>query len=725
MSDEQIKETSGEDIPAESDQEMTEQPVPVRRKKKKHPSSDSAAGNTAERSGKKPGKKRPKQDASGKADGESAQPRKKKKKPLSEDGSAQTVQSVRKKKDPESLPRRKKSVSGDSAAQKKKQIKAADDSAVQKKKRNTASDDSAVPKKKQKTAADLRRRRKTSTSGSTSKAGTGKKASPEGANSPSFRLSVPAPIQNAIDRREKKKKIESDRLARIAVLKEQYQATDPDNREDIREELSRALRVQKREERKRKEARKEYITIAAAAVVAVFLILLILNRYHLTLDMPDGDAVEAQYGETYEDPKVTASYRGTIFHFRDAEVEVSTTGTVNTDEEGTYELTYTATHKNKSVSATRTVTVADTEAPVIELKTDEDSYTEPGTEYEEEGYTATDNYDGDLTDEVSREERDGVVYYSVTDSHGNTGTAERTIVYDDRSAPVITLDSSVNTVLVDSDWEDSYSAYDDGDGDVTDSVSVEGTVDTSTEGTYTLTYSVTDSSGNEATAERTVSVVYTMEDEVTGPKVIFLTFDDGPGAHTERLLDILAKYNVKATFFVTNQFPDYQDMIAREAEEGHTVAVHSYKHDFEDCYTTDEGYWEDFNKMNDIIEAQTGERTTMFRFPGGSSNTISRNYNEESGIMTRLTEQAAEKGYEYFDWNVSSGDAGQTTDSDEVYENIVSQLDDHDVSVVLVHDIHEYTVDCIEDVITYALNNGYTFMPLSPGIYTCHHGVNN
>ncbi len=780
MSDEQTRETADGETPSESGQSMTEQTAPVRRKKKASSAAmpEDNTSSVTEDQAARPKKKRlqPKPtEGSGDTKETSAVKKKKKKRPSSEDGPAASAPASEKKKRPKQTAKKSEAQPDktedsateiiEEASDKTKDVSAPDKPVKKKKKHpapaadvsgsdsaeKAAADATPVKKKKKKrpanegsgeknhprqkkasaesTAAPKKKKKKPASSDAApKKPGTKKVANKVARKEPEkepFRLSVPAPIQKVIDRRNKKKQIEADRLARISALREEYEAADPNNREDIREELAHALRVQKREERKRKEARKEHIIMALAAVVAVFLILLIVNRYHLTIQMPDGDAVSAQYGETYEDPEVTATYKGTIFHFRDADVDVDVSGTVNTDEEGSYELTYTASYRNKTVTAVRTVTVADTEAPVIELETDEESYTEPGTEYEEEGYTATDNYDGDLTDEVTSEERDGVVYYSVTDSHGNTGTAERTIHYDDNTAPVITLDSSVNRVLVDSDWEDSYSAYDDGDGDVTSRVTSEGTVDTSTEGTYTITYSVTDSYGNEATAERTVSVVYTLEDEVTGPNVIFLTFDDGPGPYTEELLDILAKYNVKATFFVTNQFPDYQDLIGREAEEGHTVAVHTYSHDFETVYTTDEGYWEDFDKMNDIIEEQTGERSTIFRFPGGSSNTVSRNYNEEEGIMTRLTQEAGEKGYEYFDWNVSSGDAGETTDSDEVYENIISQLDEHDVDVILVHDIHEYTVDCIEDVIVYALNNGYTFMPLSPGIYTCHHGVNN
>jgi peptidoglycan/xylan/chitin deacetylase (PgdA/CDA1 family) len=187
-------------------------------------------------------------------------------------------------------------------------------------------------------------------------------------------------------------------------------------------------------------------------------------------------------------------------------------------------------------------------------------------------------------------------------------------------------------------------------------------------------------------------------------------------------LDVLAQYDVKATFFVTHAFPDYEDMLAREAAEGHTVAVHTYSHDYDLIYSSADAYWEDFEEMEQVIEAQTGKRTTMFRFPGGSSNTVS-NFNP--GIMTYLTQDAAARGYTYFDWNVSSGDASNTVTGSEVYQNILRECQMYKENVVLCHDVKSYTVDIIDDVIEWGLANGYVFAPLTPDSYTAHHGVAN
>lgn len=208
-----------------------------------------------------------------------------------------------------------------------------------------------------------------------------------------------------------------------------------------------------------------------------------------------------------------------------------------------------------------------------------------------------------------------------------------------------------------------------------------------------------------------------------GSKVIYLTFDDGPGPYTDKLLDILDEYDVKATFFVTGVYSKYQGCIAKEARAGHAVGVHSYSHEYSQIYRSESAYWADFNRMNDIVQKQTGRPTTLFRFPGGSSNTVSRKYNE--GIMTRLTKQAKEKGLTYVDWNVYDGDAGETTSSNQVYKNIISGVKNQKKSVVLCHDVKSYTVNAMPKTIRWCLDHGYTFEVLTPGGFTVHHDVNN
>ena len=227
-----------------------------------------------------------------------------------------------------------------------------------------------------------------------------------------------------------------------------------------------------------------------------------------------------------------------------------------------------------------------------------------------------------------------------------------------------------------------------------------------------------------ATAKSTTKQSTTAPDkEPEREKIIYLTVDDGPYRYTEDVLKILKKNHVKATFFVTNAYPGYAYCIKKEAKAGHVIGVHTYSHNYSKIYSSTDAYWKDFDKMNSLIEKETGHKTDLFRFPGGSSNLVSRRY--KKGIMTKLAKQAEEKGYTYFDWNVISGDAGETTDPDEVYEYITEGVKQHDQSIVLCHDIKPYTVEALDRTIKWCLRNGYRFETLTSSGYNVHHTINN
>ena len=210
----------------------------------------------------------------------------------------------------------------------------------------------------------------------------------------------------------------------------------------------------------------------------------------------------------------------------------------------------------------------------------------------------------------------------------------------------------------------------------------------------------------------------------TDEKKISISFDAAWGADdTIKLLDILDRYNVKATFFVTNGKPDYQNLIAQEAQRGHTVAIHSASHDYAKIYQSVDAYFADFDEMNSIITAQTGKAADLVRFPGGSSNTISKKYCY--GIMSQLVCAVEERGFRYCDWNVSSGDAGGTTSTSQVVANVIAGIKGNNVSVVLQHDIKNFSVDAVEQIIQWGLSEGYTFLPITSTTPMSHHGINN
>ncbi len=453
--------------------------------------------------------------------------------------------------------------------------------------------------------------------------------------------------------------------------------------------------------------------------------ILFVDQWHIEINDGSENNVKIEYGDTYDDGTVTAALKGRYLLKKGFPVTVTSEGSVNTSKLGSYTINYHASFLFWKGADSKTVTVEDTVPPEIKLTINADHYTLPGHPYEEEGYTASDNVDGDLTDKVTHEEKDGTVIYKVSDNSGNETTVTRTIVYDDPVPPVLALkgDSEI-TIQAGSDYTDpGYTAEDNVDGDLTDKVSVDGSVNTYSAGTYSLTYKVQDNYGNEAAVTRTVTVEPIRQADTVNPsgKIVYLTFDDGPGEYTSKLLDILSKYNVKATFFTVGS--GHPDLLKAEADAGHSIGIHSATHDYSKIYASEDAFFADLRKQQDTIENATGIRTTLVRFPGGSSNTVSKSYC--SGIMTKLTKDLTDMGYQYFDWNVTSGDAGETTNTSVVVQNVISGIQQHDVSIVLQHDIKGFSVNAVEQIIQWGLAHGYTFLPLTAESPTAHHGVNN
>ena len=495
------------------------------------------------------------------------------------------------------------------------------------------------------------------------------------------------------------------------------------------------LRRVLREKKRRNKKIKNIIIALVALIVAVAGVFVwdFLNR-HIDFSAENFTDVTLEYGEEFQYPADEVLFKSPILFRKGISVPLIREGEADTSKLGTYEITYSAEYMGKTETKKQTVTVVDTVAPVITLVSDPEHYTSPTKPYQEEGYSAKDNYDGDLTSAVVAEEKDGIVTYTVADSSGNKATVTREIIYKDVVKPKITLTGGTQRIKKGNKYsEPGYKATDDVDGDITSKVKVEGSANTSKTGSYTIKYTVEDSSGNKTTAKREV-IVYIEQDKqpttdndnknpVTKGKVVYLTFDDGPSSKTAKLLDILDKYGAKATFFVTNQFPKYQNMIAEEYKRGHTVAIHTYSHSYKTVYASTSAYFKDLEKMSDICVKQTGVKPTIIRFPGGTSNTISRSYCK--GIMTELAKDVVARGYQYCDWNVTSGDAGEVSTAKAVANNVIRGIKANKNPVVLQHDIYGYSVDAVEEILSWGKANGYQFRALTGSSRMVHHRINN
>ena len=247
-------------------------------------------------------------------------------------------------------------------------------------------------------------------------------------------------------------------------------------------------------------------------------------------------------------------------------------------------------------------------------------------------------------------------------------------------------------------------------------------------------------STEESTSERetvvtnpppSISEVKPNEDGIVIPDTInlqgttvYLTFDDGPNAYTPKILDVLDAYGVKATFFVMNN-GNYNHYMKDIVNRGHQIGLHTYSHKYASVYASDDAYYDDLGKISAIVKEQTGVDTRLIRFPGGTSNTVSKSYCK--GIMTRLTTSTAQKGYFYFDWNATNGDAagasGAKTISDQLAFCKRETRAGATQVVVLMHD-KDLTARSLPYIIEWYQACGAKFAVLTPEVVVHHNPLN-
>ena len=201
---------------------------------------------------------------------------------------------------------------------------------------------------------------------------------------------------------------------------------------------------------------------------------------------------------------------------------------------------------------------------------------------------------------------------------------------------------------------------------------------------------------------------------------VYLTFDDGPSIYTNDILDILDRYQVKATFFVVGkEGTDAEEALQRIVEDGHTLGMHSYSHKYKELYESMDSFTRDFEQIRDYVYQATGVESVYYRFPGGSSNTVSEI------DMHEFIDYLESQGVEYYDWNVSSGDGGSmklTTDT--LLENCTKDIDTRDTSIILLHDSAEKptTVEALPEIIENILARPDTvILPITENTKPVHH----
>ncbi len=201
---------------------------------------------------------------------------------------------------------------------------------------------------------------------------------------------------------------------------------------------------------------------------------------------------------------------------------------------------------------------------------------------------------------------------------------------------------------------------------------------------------------------------------------VYLTFDDGPSVYTDEILDILREYDVKATFFVVGKEDDVSKAAyKRIVDEGHTLAIHSYSHKYGEIYNSLDDYAYDLERLESLLYEVTGTQCKYVRFPGGSSNKVSK------VPMSDIIKYIHAQDMEYFDWNISASDAVNTALAPEaILANVTNGIDKYETDVILLHDTgnRKSTVDALPMIIeNIKAREGYELLPIDENTELVQH----
>ncbi len=203
------------------------------------------------------------------------------------------------------------------------------------------------------------------------------------------------------------------------------------------------------------------------------------------------------------------------------------------------------------------------------------------------------------------------------------------------------------------------------------------------------------------------------------PQTAYLTFDDGPSTNTEKILDVLAEHNVKATFFIVGRDNQYYRMLyQRMINEGHVIAPHTYSHRYSEIYSSFESFVEDQTKLVNLILDLGVQNPYIMRFPGGSGNTVAAQFGGAQ-LMDQILKHYVELGYKYFDWNVDSMDSSaDLLTAEQIANNVIVASKKLSDPIILMHDspAKKTTPYALSQIITQLKQAGYKFDVLSVNV---------
>ena len=221
-----------------------------------------------------------------------------------------------------------------------------------------------------------------------------------------------------------------------------------------------------------------------------------------------------------------------------------------------------------------------------------------------------------------------------------------------------------------------------------------------------------------STAEPTIKPT----DDTTTKKV-YLTFDDGPGSQSGKILDILKKNHVKATFFVTGkEDASSKKIYQRIVKEGHTLAMHSYSHIQDVIYDSKEAFEKDLKQINRCLYEATGVHTKFYRFPGGSST------QNTSLPIQNFIDVLKKIYYLYLDWLViRTAIPNANATKEQVVTGVMQGVDAYDTAVVLMYDVADkpMTVKALPSIIKQIKAKNYELLPVDESMILIQHNNGN
>lgn len=409
------------------------------------------------------------------------------------------------------------------------------------------------------------------------------------------------------------------------------------------------------------------------SIAILFLVLLIRLLFFSGLFVPTLELIGEQQivvnmNETYHDPGAKSVYR-----FMDNSSHIQVDDQVDTSQLGNYKVIYQLDNANKKVI--REVIVTDQKAPDLRLKGDQEIRIFIGEAFEEPGYQAYDNCDGDISDQVKSHsaidfDQTGTyqIEYEVSDSHGNTAKAARTVVI---------LEDPVNTKL----------AY---HHDMFDNTMFEWWFNKSQDHQRT-------SGAKSEEWLQAYSAYYQGKDE----KVLYLTFDEGGNdiTYIKEIADVLHAHDVKATFFLTrNYIRDESAFVNELVDEGHVIGNHTWHH-YDMTTLANEASVDAFveeitQEEKTYLEVVGEEMPKLFRFPRG-------------GCSERALKMVHDLGYQTFFWSHAYYDYGSDVSKQQALDTMMQHY--HNGAIYLLHPSNKGNYEALGDFIEKMKKLGYRF----------------